>query len=67
MQEQMQRGRVVTEQMKAERLRKKANKISYCEPGTIRYALLHRQHPLELMEEAKRRRKEKREEREGKP
>ena len=63
MQEQMQRGRIVTEQMKADKLRKKGKRISIYEPGTIRFALIHRQSPSELMEDVKCRRKEKRENR----
>lgn len=66
-QEQMQRGRVVTEQMKAEKLRRKGKRMGMYEPGTIRYGIAHKQNPLELMEEARQRRKEKREEQEGKP
>ena len=62
MQDQMQRGRVVTEQMKADKLRRKGKQRSMYEPGTIRYGLAHKQSPLELMEDAKRRRKQKREE-----
>ena len=60
-QEQMQRGRKVTEQMKAEKLRKKGKRMSMYEPGTIRYGLVHKQNPLELMEDVKQRRKNKRE------
>jgi len=63
MQEQMHRGRIVTEQMKADKLRKKGKRLSILEPGTIRFALAHRQSPFELMEDVKRRRKEKREKR----
>ena len=57
----MQRGRVVTQQMKADKLRRKGKRMSMYEPGTIRYALAHKQNPLDLMEEAKQRRKNKRE------
>jgi len=57
----MQRGRVVTEQMKADKLRRKGKRMSMYEPGTIRYGLAHKQNPLELMEDAKQRRKYKRE------
>jgi len=62
--EQMQRGREVTEQMKAEKMRKRANKRAMYEPGTFRYGLTHKQGMLEFMEDVKRRRKEKREEQE---
>ena len=60
--DQYQRGKEVTEQMKAERLRRKGKKMSSITPGTIRYGLANRQSPLDLMEDVKRRRKEKREE-----
>ena len=60
MQDQMKRGRVVTEQKKAERLRKKSSKVQYLEPGTIRYGLSHKQNPLDLMKDVKQRREEKR-------
>jgi len=50
--DQMQRGRVVTEQMKADKLRRKGKRMSMYEPGTIRYGLAHKQNPLELMEDA---------------
>ena len=63
---EIQRGKEVTAQMKAERLRKKMSKRTMYEPGTIRYGMVHRQGPLELMEDVKRRRKQKREEKEGK-
>ena len=62
--DQMQRGREVTEQMKAEKLRKKGKKIASLEPGTFRYGIMHKQGMLEFMEDVKRRRKEKREEQE---
>ena len=62
MQEQLQRGRVVTEQMKADKLRRKGKRMSMYEPGTVRYGLAHKQGPFELMEDAKQRRKQKREE-----
>lgn len=60
--EEIRRGKIVTEQMKADKLRRKGNRLASLEPGTIRYGLIHKQHPLELMEEAKQRRKNKREE-----
>ena len=56
MQRQMQRGRERTEQMKAEKLRKK----KLLEPGTIRYGLHHRQGVGELMKDALERRRNKR-------
>lgn len=58
--DQMNRGRVVTEQKRAERMRKKSEKAKYYEPGTIRYGLAHKQNPLDLMKDVKQRRKEKR-------
>lgn len=60
MQDQMQRGREVTEQKRADRLRKKGEKARYYEPGTIRYGLVHKQNPLDLMKDVKRRREERR-------
>lgn len=62
MQDQLQRGREVTEQMKADKLRRKGKHLSMYEPGTIRYGLAHKQSPLDLMEDARQRRKRKREE-----
>jgi len=56
MQDQMQRGRIRTEQMKAEKLRKK----KLLEPGTIRYGLFHRQGVGEVMKDALERRRNKR-------
>jgi len=60
MQEQMQRGRIRTEQMKADRLRKQ----KLLEPGTIRYGLFHRQGVGNLMRDALERRRSKRKEKE---
>ena len=60
MQDQMKRGRVVTEQKRAARLRKKSSKVQYHEPGTIGYGLMHKQNPLDLMKDVKQRREEKR-------
>ena len=56
MQEQMQRGREKTEQIHAERLRKK----KLLKPGTIRYGLMHRQGVSELMKDALERRRSRR-------
>ena len=66
MQDQMQRGRVVTEQIKAEKLRKKGKRKSLYEPGTIRYGLVYKQNPLDMMKDAKCRREQRRKEREEK-
>ena len=50
--DQMQRGRVVTEQMRAERLRKKINKRIDMKPG-VRQAIVHglamKKHPMDVM------------------
>jgi len=64
MQDQMQRGRLVTEQMKAERMRKKSDKAKFLEPGTFRYGLMHRQGVGEFMKDVKERRRQKREQEE---
>ena len=60
MQDQIQRGREVTEQMKADKYRRKCERIKYLEPGTIRYGLVHRQGVMDLMKDAYERRKSKR-------
>lgn len=60
--EQMQRGMVVTQQMKAEKLRKKNKKIKTYEPGTIRYGLTHKQKTISFMRDVYEKRKNKREE-----
>jgi len=59
---QMQKGLEVTEQMKAEKQRRKQQKNKYLEPGTISYGLAYRQHPLDLMKDVKEKRKQEREE-----
>ena len=61
MQEQIQRGREVTEQKRAEKLRKQREKTKYLQPGTFRYGLHHRQSIGSFMEDVKTRRKNKRE------
>lgn len=58
--EQMQRGREVTEQKRADRLRKRSEKARLYEPGTFRYGLTHKQNPLDFMKDVKKRREEKR-------
>ena len=60
--EQMQRGLEVTQQMKAEKQRRKLQRMKYYEPGTMRYGLAYKQNPVEFMEDVKKRRKQKREE-----
>ena len=64
MKAQMQRGREVTEQMKAEKIRRKINKTKLFEPGTIRFGLQYKQGIGEFMDDVKERRKHKREEKE---
>jgi epoxyqueuosine reductase QueG len=64
MQEQYQRGKQITEQMKAERLRKKANKLSSMKPGArkaISEGLATRSKPLDVMKREYERRKYERE------
>lgn len=64
MQDQMQRGRERTEQMKAERLRKKMDNLLHMKPGA-RQAIVHglamKKHPMEVMKEEYSRRKFERE------
>ena len=62
---QMQRGIVVTQQMHAEKERKKLMKARYYEPGTLNYGLHHRQSVGEFMKDAYERRKQMREEKYG--
>lgn len=58
--QQMQRGIEVTQQMKAERMRRKIQNARHLQPGTIRYGLFHRQNPLDFMTEMYDVRKKKR-------
>ena len=60
MQEQVQRGKDRTEQMKAKKLRKRKEQVKFYEPGTIRYGLAHRQGVGDLMHDALERRRNKR-------
>lgn len=64
MKDQMKRGMEVTEQMKAERLRKKINKRIHMKPGA-RQAIVHgiamRKRPMDVMKDEYNRRKYKRE------
>lgn len=62
MQDQMQRGRERTEQMKAEKRRKKLGRAKYLKPGTFRYGLHYRQGVGSFMKDVKERRKQRREE-----
>ena len=59
LQQQMQKGREVTEQMKADKIRKKHEKSKHFEPGTFRYGLFHRQGVLDFMKDVKERREQK--------
>jgi hypothetical protein len=59
-QKQVQRGREVTEQMKAERIRKKQNRLINAKPGAvtaIRTGLVTHASPLDVMKEEYNRRK----------
>ena len=60
-QDRIQRGRVVTEQDKAERMRKKLGRAKLFEPGTFRYGLHYRQGMGVFLKDVKERRKQKRE------
>jgi len=60
--DQMQRGMEVTQQMKAEKMRRKLQRQKYLEPGTISYGLAFKQNPLDLMQDVKEKRKQRREE-----
>ena len=60
MQQQIQRGKEVTEQIRAEKLRKKKQKMKLVEPGTIRYGLHYKQSVGDFMKDAYERRKQKR-------
>ena len=64
MKDQMQRGRVVTEQMRAEKLRKKNNKRINMKPGP-RQAIVHgiamKKSPMDVMREELSRRRFERE------
>ena len=60
-QEQIQKGKAVTEQMKAERKRKRLQKMKYAEPGTITFGLHYKQNPIDFMKDSYERRKLNRE------
>ena len=63
MQAQMQRGLVVTEQMRAEKKRKRMNKRMNLKPGArqaISHGLMMKKHPMEVMKEEYDRRQYKR-------
>ena len=59
LEEMKQKGIERTEQLKAEKLRKKQNNAKYLEPGTFRYGLHYRQGVLEFMKDVKERRDQK--------
>jgi len=61
-QKQYQRGKEVTEQMKAEKQRKKLQKMKYVEPGTIKWGMHYKQNPVEFMKDSYARKKRLREE-----
>lgn len=58
--EQYQRGKIVTEQIRAERLRKKAEKLSNLKPGSIRRGMAMKMKPLDFMKDHYEYRKTKR-------
>lgn len=67
--DQMQRGREVTQQQKAERMRKKSNKYQDMKPGArkaIHDGLVMKQTPWEVMKAENSRRKYEREKKYGK-
>ena len=66
MQMQIQRGRERTEQMKAEKTRRKIKRQQNLEVGTIRYGLAHRQSIGSFTRDAYTRRKMRRKEKEEK-
>ena len=64
MQSQMQRGRVVTEQMRAEKLRRKINKRIDMKPGAgqaIVHGMAMKKSPMDVMKEEYSRRRYERE------
>lgn len=61
---QMERGRVVTEQMKADRKRKRMNNLIHMKPGAkqaITHGLMMKKNPLDVMKEEHSRRRYERE------
>jgi len=63
-QAQIQKGKEVTQQMKAEKLRKKMNKLADAKPGavtTMRKGMMTKQSPIDVMKEEYSRRKYERE------
>ena len=67
-QREIDRGRTVTEQMRAERKRKRMNKIFDSKPGAvraIREGLMYKKNPLDVMSDEYSRRKYEREKKYG--
>lgn len=63
-QAKIEKGKEVTQQMKAEKLRKKMNKLADTKPGavtTMRKGIMAKQSPIDVMKEEYSRRKYKRE------
>jgi len=63
-QAQIEKGREVTQQMRAEKLRKKMNKLKDAKPGavtTMRKGMIAKQSPIDVMKEEYSRRKYERE------
>jgi hypothetical protein len=63
---QINTGKVKTEQMKADKLREKKEKMKYLQPGTIRYGLAFKQGPMDVMKAAYEKRKFDREQKQAK-
>jgi len=63
-QKKIQKGINVSEQLKAERQRKKKEEAKILGPGTFRYGLVYKQNPLDFMKDVYDRRKEKRNQKE---
>ena len=55
---QMQQGLVVTQQMKAEKQRKKLKKMEQYKPGTFRYGIAMKQSTRDFMRDVYEKRKE---------
>ena len=59
MQKRLQKGREVTEQLRAEKMRVKKEKAKGYERGTFRYGLANRQSIIDFMRDVKERREQK--------
>ena len=64
--DQYNRGKVVTEQIRADKLRKRKQKMGALEPGMVRYGLTVKQHPVDFMKDSLERRQRKRKEKQEK-